>query len=311
MTIECAILGMLSEESLTGYDVKKRIQASPLLPWSGNNNQVYKALSALLDDGYVTGEVHHQSGLPSKKIYTIAGRGRAALKDWLLDPPEPMTLGKPLLGQLRWMGMLGAGNVDALLEEYARQLRGQLGAHKPEQGVMDNLDATLRSLVGENIRMSYQLELDWANRARQAIAGYVERERGAADAERENEVSNMDYEVIEKHGAAYLHYRARAARPEAMEANQIVADCMGVRTNLVMIDEGALPEAFYRLATGVAGEVLQKLGQYHVKAALVMDAGDAKGKFREMLIEANRGSMFRSFESAEQAETWLLEGEAK
>ncbi|MNE74001.1 Transcriptional regulator PadR-like family protein [compost metagenome] len=56
--------------------------------WSGNNNQSYKALIELLNEGYVTNEVQHQENLPSKKIYTITAAGQQELRRWVLSYPE-------------------------------------------------------------------------------------------------------------------------------------------------------------------------------------------------------------------------------
>ena len=56
--------------------------------WSDNNNQIYKSLVQLLDEGFVTNEVQHQDGVPSKKIYTITDEGTARLREWVLSTPE-------------------------------------------------------------------------------------------------------------------------------------------------------------------------------------------------------------------------------
>ncbi|WP_020431692.1 PadR family transcriptional regulator, partial [Paenibacillus riograndensis] len=74
---------------MTGYDLKKLIQESSFLYWSGNNNQIYKALVELLNAGFVTNEVRHQDSSPSKKIYTITSSGLAELRKWVVAPPEP------------------------------------------------------------------------------------------------------------------------------------------------------------------------------------------------------------------------------
>ncbi|MCG1013246.1 PadR family transcriptional regulator [Tepidanaerobacter sp. GT38] len=73
MSISLAILGLLSYKPMSGYDLKKIIQDSSFMYWSGNNNQIYKALSELRDKGFVTNEVIHQDGAPTKKIYKITG----------------------------------------------------------------------------------------------------------------------------------------------------------------------------------------------------------------------------------------------
>ena len=70
MSINFAILGILSYKPMTGYDLKKIIQDSTFMPWSGNNNQIYRSLTKLLDEGLVTNEVLHQESSPTKRFIT-------------------------------------------------------------------------------------------------------------------------------------------------------------------------------------------------------------------------------------------------
>ena len=69
MSIKHAILGFLSWSPLTGYDLKKRFMGSTTLYWSGNNNQIYRSLVDLHQNGFVTKEVQQQEKLPARKIY--------------------------------------------------------------------------------------------------------------------------------------------------------------------------------------------------------------------------------------------------
>ena len=80
VTIDYTILGMLSWRPMTGYDMKRMMQDSPVMYWSGNNNQIYKALVQLLDMGYVTNEVQYQESAPNKKVYSITEVGRQPWK---------------------------------------------------------------------------------------------------------------------------------------------------------------------------------------------------------------------------------------
>lgn len=64
MIIDYAILGLLSWKPLTGYDVKRVMQGSSFLYWSGNNNQIYKTLVKLLESGFVTNEIQYQENAP-------------------------------------------------------------------------------------------------------------------------------------------------------------------------------------------------------------------------------------------------------
>ncbi len=108
MTIEYAILGILSLRPMTGYDLKKVMQESQFMHWSGNNNQIYKALLELLEQEYVENEVQHQDGAPSKKLYTITQKGREELAEWSASAPEIPECKKPFLTQLAFADALGA-----------------------------------------------------------------------------------------------------------------------------------------------------------------------------------------------------------
>ena len=88
MSIKYAILGILSWKPVTGYELKKIFEDCSFMYWSGNNNQIYKALTKMHDEALVTSEVIHQDSSPSKKIYTITEEGLEELKDWVLSSPE-------------------------------------------------------------------------------------------------------------------------------------------------------------------------------------------------------------------------------
>lgn len=88
MSIKSAILGILSWKPSTGYELKKIFEDSSFMYWSGNNNQVYKALISMEDEELVTSKVIHQDNSPYKKIYTITEEGLKELKEWVISSPE-------------------------------------------------------------------------------------------------------------------------------------------------------------------------------------------------------------------------------
>ncbi len=174
MLLEYTILGLLSEKPMTGYDLKKVMAASSCLYWSGNNNQIYKALLSLVGQGHLSSETVHQDGAPSKKIYAVTDRGRAALSSWLESVPvEPPDFRNPFLVQLSLAVSAAPGRVGAMLEQYRTELalrqamererhrrRGQTGVSWLDRQLYANLDRF------------YQAELDWAG---QALAEWQQR----------------------------------------------------------------------------------------------------------------------------------------
>lgn len=175
MSIKYAILGILSCKPLTGYDLKKIIQDTPFMYWSGNNNQIYKSLVELLDEGFVTSEVRHQESSPSKKIYTITEKGLAALKKWVLSSPEPPEFKKAFLIQLAWAGQLNADEFNDLLTGYENEIKTQIIIHQEKKRRKafspgrTPKESYLWDMIYENIISSYKNELDWIQKLREGL----------------------------------------------------------------------------------------------------------------------------------------------
>ncbi len=175
--IQYAILGLLSWQSFSGYDLKKIIAESDVFYWSGNNNQVYKSLIALYQAGWVTQEVQYQENLPAKKIYSITEQGRQELRKWVLSTFELPEFHNAFLIQLAWCDALSDEEVDGLLARYEEEIGVQLSMHQeqarrpasaPDRSARE---AYLWRQIAENIQASYQKELDWVRRVRKDLAG--------------------------------------------------------------------------------------------------------------------------------------------
>lgn len=315
MSINYAVLGILSLKSLAGYDIKKIIQASPFMYWSGNNNQIYKALVELHADGFVTSETHHQDGAPSKKIYAITPVGLAALHQWSLAMPEPPETKKPFLVQLAWTWQAGNAALIDLLDQYARDVEGQLHIARNKGG--DRAFAPDRTprehaiwqLIYENAAEQYQHELDWIDRVRTTVANFGDAEP-IPQSTKHKEDEKMRYTVVEKENGKYLYLGPEGRQLLAeRDGLDLISLCAENDTTLLLIHGDRLSEDFFRLRTGVAGAILQKFAQYNIRAAVVLDTDTVRGKFREYLSESNRGPTFRSYASIEEAEGWLLGGQ--
>lgn len=173
MAFNHTILGLLSYQSMTGYDIKKIIQDSPFMYWSANNNQIYKALVELLNGGLVTNETLHQDGAPSKKIYTITDAGLEELKKWTLQMPEAPEVKRNFFIQLAWTEQLGQGELSALLSEYEEEVKGRffLEQEKFRRGQFiprrSEREEVLWKSMYEHIIDFYAGELRWIEALRQ------------------------------------------------------------------------------------------------------------------------------------------------
>ena len=88
-TLGYAILGLLSREDLSGYDLKQRMAGRVGYFWSAKHSQIYPELARLEDGGYVKHSVVEQRERPDKKVYEITAEGLDALKEWVIQPPVP------------------------------------------------------------------------------------------------------------------------------------------------------------------------------------------------------------------------------
>ena len=190
MSIEYAILGLLSSRPLTGYDIKKMFEGSAVLYWSGNNNQIYTTLVKLHEKEWVSREIELQEDHPPRKIYTITAQGQAELKKWLLTEPEPPQLKHPFLVQLAWADQLSQDALDALLEKYEAEMQMQLSMLQvqAQQGNISSAgtprDAYLNAalartpretllwgMIQENWISFYENELNWVRKLRKQLQG--------------------------------------------------------------------------------------------------------------------------------------------
>ena len=95
---EVAILGLLTSGPKSGYDLKKRAEASVGYFWDPAKSQIYAVLPRLVEAGYATSRVIPQEQRPDKHVYRITARGRRALRDWIeLTPLPPDPSRNPLL----------------------------------------------------------------------------------------------------------------------------------------------------------------------------------------------------------------------
>lgn len=172
MNIKYAILGFLSWRPFSGYDLKKIFAESNSFYWSGNNNQIYRSLVQLHQEGLVDSEIQRQENYPSRKLYTITAQGRTLLKNWLTSQPEAPQLRKTFLIQLSWADQLNEIELDTLLASYEEELNMHLLIHN-EQERRGGLKPTrterekyLWKMIAQNWASVYEQELAWVKQLR-------------------------------------------------------------------------------------------------------------------------------------------------
>ena len=86
------ILGLLSEQPLSGYQIKKIVDIRFKFFWSESFGQIFPALKTLAAEGYIEELPATQTGVHTQRTYRILPAGQAALADWLVQPAEKESL---------------------------------------------------------------------------------------------------------------------------------------------------------------------------------------------------------------------------
>jgi hypothetical protein len=70
---------------------------------------------------------------------------------------------------------------------------------------------------------------------------------------------------------------------------ELMANARYSDADIVFIHSGNLPVGFFKLSTGIAGEILQKFSNYRMELAIIGDFTDIKSKsLRQFIGESNR-----------------------
>ncbi len=80
----------------------------------------------------------------------------------------------------------------------------------------------------------------------------------------------------------------------------------------IIVDKTAVCEDFFVLSTGIAGEILQKFINYHVKLAIYGDYSNYTSKpLKDFIYESNNGNNFFFVATKEEAIQKLINAQSK
>ena len=83
MSLPYGLLGLLSYEESSGYDLTKKFADSLDNFWHAEGSQIYRELKRLEAAGLVRSRLVYQDDRPNRRVYTITDAGRRELADWL------------------------------------------------------------------------------------------------------------------------------------------------------------------------------------------------------------------------------------
>ncbi len=102
MSLRHALLGLLAERPMSGWDLTRMFDVSLANVWSARHSQIYPELARLQEDGLID---LVEQGARGRRVYSATDAGRQAVLDWLRGPQPAHTLRDEglLRGFFAWM----------------------------------------------------------------------------------------------------------------------------------------------------------------------------------------------------------------
>lgn len=173
--IDCVILGLLSHEELTGYDIKKRMDTTLRYFWGASFGSIYPALNDLVNRG-LAAKREDTGSRRNKLIYTITEDGRNYLKNWLSMPVEKDELRYETLLKLFFGSESGEEQALIHIEAFKKKVEEELSYLLQAETVLkkslnDDSAHKYYLLTAEFGIRTYQTYLEWCSEAEKLLAG--------------------------------------------------------------------------------------------------------------------------------------------
>ena len=165
--IDMVILGLLSHEDLTGYDIKKRIDGAISFFWKGSFGNIYPSLKDLEAGKLIIKTSEAKEGR-EKIVYSITDEGRKTLAKWLRDDQAANELRYETLLKLFFGGAADKKTAKKNIEVFEKKIREDLETLKGYAKVLeprkddDHLYYYLTVTFGID---TYEAYLKWCDKA--------------------------------------------------------------------------------------------------------------------------------------------------
>ena len=184
------LLGLLTIEPMSGYDLGLTIRASVGHFWNESYGQIYPNLKKLANDGFVSCKTERQNGKPDRRIYSITEKGRERLTKWLAVPPQPEIPRNEMLLKLFFGEQIPAEILIGYVENMAKERRALL--ELLERAEREEIDKNQRypgapywRMAAHYGQMEMRAHLHWAKETLAELNKIARKQRSYAKAGQE------------------------------------------------------------------------------------------------------------------------------
>ena len=142
-TLNYGLLAILSNESISGYDLMLRINAF----WHIPHSRIYPLLAKMEQEKFVTYTLVEQKGKPDKKVYSITEKGLITVKEWLIVPLDASTKKEEFYLKIYCMHYLDKEHAVQLLKDREEVLVEKIHSRKKRiEEIKAECDSSINSL---------------------------------------------------------------------------------------------------------------------------------------------------------------------
>ena len=170
-TLEYALLGILDQDSHSGYELRRLFADTPLQYFSDSPGAIYPALRRLVARRWVVASA--PSGGRRRRTFRLSAQGREAFVVWLRQPvkardivhdPDSLTLRFAFMGQA-----VSVADIKAFLARYEREMKAQLQVLRDHHGARAHGWPLTGRLAFEHGLALHETKLAWARTALRAV----------------------------------------------------------------------------------------------------------------------------------------------
>jgi len=175
MSLKLAILGIVSLQPASGYDIKRTIDRSVYFIWNVTGPQIYTTLRTLREDGLIASESIPQVSKPAKQIHTITEQGKLALQALVNEPIKASVTRDEVLLRVFFGNFADEATI-------LRELRAYLDQITSERLYMENTEAQVVARPGTRERerhfqlLSLHLKVAQYKVMEQVLTSFLERD---------------------------------------------------------------------------------------------------------------------------------------
>lgn len=170
------ILGLLSHESMSGYEIKKRIDMWLTFFWNASYGSIYPTLNELEQDKLVTKNQTSDKGR-NKNIYAITDAGKQHLQKWLESSGARDELRYETLLKVFFGSESGMYNTINQINEFERKIEQSLPmlkmAYQNLEGLQEEETHKFYLLTVMFGIKTYNAYLEWCKEAKQMLESEV------------------------------------------------------------------------------------------------------------------------------------------